>query len=93
MLTVYSHATPWHLEMPHGPLIGILPYGQLDLEQVQPHGTERGHIGAIGSTQDKQIVFAFKMVAEGQSESVMPTRPTLTAVSHRHWGRFEGRYP
>ena len=45
--------------MRHGPLIGVLPHRQLDLEQVQAHGTERGHTGAIGPAQDQQIVIAF----------------------------------
>jgi hypothetical protein len=56
------------------PLIGILPHRQLDLERVQAHGTERGHFGPIGSTQDQQIVIAFQAVAEGQAESIVPAR-------------------
>src|SRR5918997_240256 len=83
-----------HQEMARrGPLIGILPHRQLDLERVQTHGTERGHLGPIGPTQDQQIAIAFHAVAEGQDESVVPARLAVPAVSHRHRGRFAGRYP
>ena len=42
-----------------GPLVCVLPHRHLDLERVQAHGPERGRFGAIGATQDQQIVIAF----------------------------------
>src|SRR5215207_2868592 len=64
--------SPFKTRNAQRPLIGILPNRQLDLEEVQFHGTERSHIGPIGPPQDQHVFIASQ---DGSQRATRHTRP------------------